>query len=220
MQPRSWILGLSFAVFGQMFGCGNSSEPEESKVTAAAGTGTCAPQNTPPGAAGADGVQGAAGPAGPQGPRGDKGDRGPAGLQGARGADGETGEQGPMGAAGAPGTPGAQGPQGAKGDKGEPGAPGVLASKANLYVRTASGWVMGNNGLNLSAVCDNGNDIALNGGCAPGFNNPIGQYLTASQAYLPTDPAPTKSGWLCIGRNDSSMQYHMTATVTCLAVPQ
>ena len=204
---------LSLAV-----GCGTGGDGAN-KTSAA--TSTCAPQDTSPGTTGAVGPQGPPGPQGPKGDKGDRGEQGSPGVAGPAGAQGEPGPQGPMGVAGPAGpsgAAGAPGPKGDKGDKGDPGTPGILSSKANLYVRTANGWVPPNNPGSVEVHCDDGNDIVLNGGCSPSVNG-LGQTLMVSAPLNADDPAPSKSGWLCTGSNFSSSQYFMTATVTCVKVP-
>lgn len=212
---------LSFGIILMAFiaGCGTDAVQGQNKTAAL--SATCAPQdNVPsgtgvgvaPGTQGAQGVPGPAGPQGPQGPKGDKGDPGPAGMSmpGTPGEQGPVGPAGPAGAAGAPGAPGVAGP------KGDPGAPGLLASKSQLYVRTLQVWVPAGGTNSVDALCDDTNDIPLNGGCAAGITA-LGQNITYSGAWIPSDVG-RQSGWRCGGNNYNSSAYPLTANVTCLTV--
>lgn len=144
------------------------------------------------------GVPGAAGPAGPQGPKGD------AGLNGAPGKDGLPGATGPKGDAGPQGPQGVAGPAGKDGKDGKDGG-GITKSK--LYVRTSS--LSGGN--EATALCDDANDIALNGTCTG--QNVLWGYFGV---YMPTN-TELASGWQCrisnVGGNP------IAASVTCLDVP-
>lgn len=199
-------------------GCGDSTSPASANKVATASIGTCTTQDTPA-VAGMPGAQGPAGPAGPQGPKGDTGEPGKDGAaaeKGDPGAPGAPGTPGSTGPAGAPGSPGMQGLPGPKGDPGAVGAPGILASKANLYTRSAQAFIPGNGVGEVDAMCDDANDIVLNGGCNPRINFP-GQNLILSGDMGQFDAQV--DGWRCSGGNTSSQQFIMSAVVTCITVP-
>jgi len=230
-MERETSQAMNKTIFGVLLltlivGCGTNAEvPDKAPTTTSS---TCAPQAAPFStttvAQGAPGTDGVPGPKGDKGDKGDPGAPGPAGPAGAVGVAGPVGAQGPQGpagpagAAGSPGAAGAQGLPGPKGDKGDPGTAAALAGKGGLYTRTASGWVPANNPGSVQILCDDANDIVLNGGCSPQVNA-LGQTLVVNAPLSAAEAAPTKSGWLCTGGNFSSQQYFMTATVTCIAVP-
>ena len=127
---------------------------------------------TPEGKDGERGDRGEQGPQGERGPKGDKGDKGDTGATGATGPQGEQGIQGPQGIQGEKGDKGDQGERGEQGPKGDPGTTdyndltnvpstfppeahthddryytesetdALLADKADVITRTASGSIV------------------------------------------------------------------------------
>lgn len=166
---------------------------------------------------------------GPQGPQGPPGKQGPQGLQGHQGPAGPKGEKGDPGLTGAEGPPGEQGPQGLPGPKGNPGG-GLYTAKSDLYINSVESETININkestaSETIEATCNDGNDIAISGGCfinVAEWDKKLNVYITGSYPVSWED-GQAAAGWHCDvhanNANKKDWDFSITAKVYCIARP-
>jgi hypothetical protein len=135
-------------------------------------------------------------------------------LTACKGASGDDGRRGPRGPAG---DQGAQGVQGEPGLDGAPGASGVT-SKLDLYLVSDQSDLPPGDTAEAIAVCDDDNDIMLQGGCSASNTETL-----ALKVFGPGGTPNTEEGYLadfrCVYQNDPlGYQQLIFATGICISV--